>query len=376
MTSATLATPAAVAANGDRQPSRPSRVTAERTRASDARLVVALVAGAMLVFLPAAALVVGTVSATFARFALAIGTAWLVSTGLQVLAVRTMSRGPNAAPRFLQFAATSVIGVVSHIGLAPWMNQYSLPLGLDAGDGWEAVIGAWTTVLVGGFVIWVREAQARQAGAARRLFDVQQAQLRLRQQLVDSQLLAVQARVDPAFFFATLDRIEALYRTDTTRAEALFDELVVFLRAALPSLDHASSILARELDLAASCVRLYALATGHLHAMKIDIEAALKRMPYPAGVLLPLLRGLLDAAPAAFELAISAELGGADREDGGRLHVRIVAPSPGAGPMQATRAAVAGTLFSRYGSTATLAVGDCAGDGGRVQIHIAIPREP
>ena len=66
-----------------------------------------------------------------------------------------------------------------------------------------------------------------------------------RRRLVEAQLQAMQARVDPQMFFDTLDTVQRLYTSDPRRAEGLLDELIVFLRAALPRLRTASSTLAQ-----------------------------------------------------------------------------------------------------------------------------------
>jgi hypothetical protein len=54
--------------------------------------------------------------------------------------------------------------------------------------------------------------------------------------LLDSQLAAAHAVVDPESIFQKLDAIERIYGEDPARADALLDELIVFLRAAIPQL--------------------------------------------------------------------------------------------------------------------------------------------
>jgi LytS/YehU family sensor histidine kinase len=46
----------------------------------------------------------------------------------------------------------------------------------------------------------------------------------------------LRAQVDPAFVFQTLEMIEQTYETIASRADVLLDELVAFLRAAIPRL--------------------------------------------------------------------------------------------------------------------------------------------
>jgi len=59
-------------------------------------------------------------------------------------------------------------------------------------------------------------------------------------QLVESNLVAARARVDPAWLQATLARIDALYEARPAEADALLRELIGSLRGAIPSSPAAS----------------------------------------------------------------------------------------------------------------------------------------
>ena len=79
-----------------------------------------------------------------------------------------------------------------------------------------------------------------------RLAAAQAAQRATRRRLVHSRLQAVQARIDPQLLFEMLDAVRRAYDDDVSRAERLLDELVTFLRAALPRVRSTSSSVRRE----------------------------------------------------------------------------------------------------------------------------------
>ncbi|MEO6364308.1 MAG: histidine kinase [Caldimonas sp.] len=338
-----------------------------------------VVGALMMIFLPGAALVAGGLSTAFAGFTIVVTSIWLISTMAQVAVLRFLRGDTGSAKRAgwrLQLLAVAFVGVTIVVLFNRVANPFSGPLGLDSQEGWESVVTAWTVALVAVYLVWEREAQSRQADAARRLFDVQQAQLRLRRTLVEAQLRAMQARIDPRFFFTTLDAIETFYRREPARAEALFDELTTFLRIALPHLDSPSSTLGRELDLAAAAVRMHSLVSGLDHSLKTRVAIPLERLPFPAGVLLPLVRGALEAAaPAGSEapptrsLSVEADFDPATRD--GLLRVQVQAAGP---PSDAVRDSVRESLNRLFGDAAELSCR--TDDAGRAVVEMVISHEP
>jgi sensor histidine kinase YesM len=91
----------------------------------------------------------------------------------------------------------------------------------------------WMMIFFGGLAAAVEASQRRQARllAALRAAELQRAGAR--QRLAELSLGALQARIDPAFVFETLSRLERLYEADATAADRLLDELIAFLRRAL-----------------------------------------------------------------------------------------------------------------------------------------------
>ena len=137
--------------------------------------------------------------------------------------------------------------------------------------------------------------------------------------IVEMRLQVMQARVEPEILFGALADVRASYARDTVAADALLDDLIAYLRAALPQIRKGASTIAREARLAQAYLRvLPAGRDGRLDA-ELDIDAAAEDEPFPPLVLLPLVHAAADAgttrvriraASAPGERAIDVELAG------------------------------------------------------------------
>jgi len=181
--------------------------------------------------------------------------------------------------------------------------------------------------------------------AAERLDAAKAAQREAKRRLAYGQLKAVQARIDPQFLFDMLDAVRRAYESDPPRAERLLDELVAFLRAALPRLQDASSTVPREAETARALTRLHALSANSSVALSIDLADEMSGARFPPGVLLPLLDEALQVRAGA--CALSAARRGAES--------LIVLTLPAA-PPSATVERVRAVLGDLYGGTAALVV--------------------
>jgi hypothetical protein len=123
------------------------------------------------------------------------------------------------------------------------------------------------------------------------------AQRDARWRLIHARLQALQARVDPQLLFDMLDAVRRSYADDASRAERLLDELIAFLRAALPRLRTTSSSVSREAELARAYARLRALASATDISLTLHVSADLMGARFPPGVLLPLIDDALRIRP-------------------------------------------------------------------------------
>jgi hypothetical protein len=284
------------------------------------------------------------------------------NVGLQ-LAVLHLVMLPQTAPRtlrVLRFFGMVLLGTAG--AAAPLLLLADVPsirLGIVESTTTGTWSGLFDALLIATFLAYQHGGQARSEEASRRLQQLQREQQAARRRLVEAQLQALQARVDPQMFFDILESVQRLYSTDAPRAEALLDELIVFLRAALPRLRSSSSTLAQELELAASYFRLQTLSGGAPAAVRITLPDALAARAFPAGVILPL---LAEAQTAAIDV---------DEQPGTGTDDILVALHTGRPPAPRVLAQVRETLDALYGSAATLECQDTTANA-HTEIRITI----
>ncbi len=200
-----------------------------------------------------------------------------------------------------------------------------------------------------------------QEQAAARLAVAQTAQRQARLRIAQSRLQEVQARIDPQLLFELLDTVRHLYDRDAARAESFLDELIIFLRAALPRLRTASSSLLREVELASAFVRLHALAGGTGLGMSVDVAPDALHARFPPGVLLPLLDAAVGSSAGPCRLAA--------RRSADRCRLLL---SLAAAPSAASVARVRSLLIELYGAKAKLEI---ESNVGAVDVIVEVPYE-
>jgi hypothetical protein len=187
-----------------------------------------------------------------------------------------------------------------------------------------------------------------------------------RRRTFESRLQALQARVEPQFLFNTLAHVRSLYGVDARLASGMLDDLIGYLRAALPHLRESTSTLGKEMALAEAYVRILR-ARGGLHTtIAFDVPHGLRDAALPAMVLLP----LIDAAAghAARQGALHVESAAQD----GLLRIAIrgeaAAASIATSDAGAWRA-IEERLHELYGDRAGLRV-EARPEGARAVIEI------
>lgn len=280
----------------------------------------------------------------------------------------------DGAPLVASYALAVIVGAAAAALLQPFARHLlhlrvsadmaGTPPDVAAMQPWYVFLdlGLRASVLVVAYVSLRTEARAR----ARRLA-AELARARAQRRTFESRLQAMQARVEPQFLFNTLGRVGTLHAIDPPAANALLDDLIGYLRAALPHLRLSSSTLGQEADLAGAYARIRSPPGT---SVRIEIDTGLREARMPPMILLPMIDHVLAGEP--FAACHGAALVVAASVSHGRLRVSVTCP--GATTRMATPPA---TLLERiealYGPAATLAVED---DGaGLACVALAIPHE-
>ena len=110
-----------------------------------------------------------------------------------------------------------------------------------------------------------------------------------RRRTLESRLQAMQARVEPQFLFNTLAQARELTTRDPVLAGRMLDDLIAYLRAALPHLRESSSTLGQEVALARAYLDIMCVRLGDRLAFSIDVAARDANARMPPMMLLPLI---------------------------------------------------------------------------------------
>jgi len=172
----------------------------------------------------------------------------------------------------------------------------------------------WMTCATGALAAAYYEFWERAGRSAARLRDAEIERQEIEQRVVLSRLSVMKARIEPAFLFKSIATVQKLYRGNTDAAEKLLDDLIVYLRAALPQMRGITSTLGDEIHLAASYLKLHDDAfAGRLH-VAFDVPESARELRFPPMVLLPLVEDAVQRASSmsrpALSLAIAVKLGG------------------------------------------------------------------
>lgn len=209
-----------------------------------------------------------------------------------------------------------------------------------------ADIGRWALMLV---VLYELLEASRRAGEE--LHAAQMAALATEHDLIEGDLRAAQARVDPDFLFESLRNVELAYAAATAQGQERLDALIRFLRAALPGDGAGTSTVARERELAEAYVGVVRPAAASTFECNVSVEPTAGGEALPPMLLLPLVRWALGGEPAQ-QLIISI-----GRRD---AMLEIVVQSPGKGrgaPQERELDAIRERLRQLYPSGARIDAG-------------------
>jgi Histidine kinase len=136
-------------------------------------------------------------------------------------------------------------------------------------------------------------------------------------------LASLQGVVEPRFVLRVLDHLQRRYTDDAAAADRLLDQLVAFLRQAMPAVRSGHSTLGAELALVRSYLQLCSALDPQRAGWQCEIDGALGDIAFPPLLLLPLLDALAAQTPAASRgLRIEA------RDAGGTVELRIETATP------------------------------------------------
>jgi sensor histidine kinase YesM len=190
----------------------------------------------------------------------------------------------------------------------PWMSAILL-LGSFLGYGGGTLFAQWLTGTaphpehgesLGGYTVMLLVT----VGIGATLTRIQQVKGQLahaqaqaeaeRRLTAETQLKLLQSQLEPHMLFNTLANLRVLISVDPSRAQAMLDHLIAFLRATLKaSRETGTHSLADEFDRLSDYLALMAVRMGPRLQTRIDLPADLREQPVPALLLQPLVENAI-----------------------------------------------------------------------------------
>jgi hypothetical protein len=118
-------------------------------------------------------------------------------------------------------------------------------------------------------------------------------QQRLDDDEAEQQLALLQAQIEPHFLFNVLGNVRRLYRTAPDAGSEMIDNLMRYLRAALPQLRSRRTTLRDETELVRAYVDLLRVRMGTRIAFSVEADAALGDAEFPPMLLVTLVENAI-----------------------------------------------------------------------------------
>ena len=298
---------------------------------------------------------------------LLMGGSILVLVSLAATAVRRVRGAATAA---LLGGAVTVAAIVGRLLLIPYY-------GMGWNDPFDRVF--WGDVVywmaIAGGAVTIYALQQRTAAAAATLHEVEVDRIALSKQMLEARLQVMRAQIEPHFLFNTLANVKRLCQTDASGGQAMLDNVVRYLRAALPRMRDAQTTLGQEADLVVAYLAVLKIRMGNRLRYTIDVPLPLRARTFPPMMLLTLAENAvkhgLDPSERGGTIAIRA------RSVGGMLEVVVADDGVGfdASAAGGTGIGLANTrarLLALHGESARLDLGANLPSGGIATIRVPL----
>ncbi len=248
-------------------------------------------------------------------------------------------------------------------------------LGADYLENMRFVGDVLRWVVTAAFVVGIYAYHVRSAASAARVHHAALERVALDRQMLEARLQVMRAQIEPHFLFNTLANVKRLCQSDVGRGLTMLDNLVRYLRAALPQLRAGATTLGQEADLVHAYLDVLQIRMGTYLAYSLEVPVALREQPFPPMMLLTLAENAIKHG-----LAPSPEAGRIDiaaRHEGGDFVVEVADTGVGFGGAKTggTGIGLANTrarLAALYGPGATLELSANAPRGVVARIRVPL----
>ena len=285
-------------------------------------------------------------------------------------------RGRSGLLRFpllvLALLSGAVLGTLAVLGAYPLFVFREPRLAVAV-----IVLNSVVALVVGGVVLGYEEMRHRLQDALREMREVRLVEARLREEAARAELAALQARINPHFFFNTLNTIGSLLEKDARKAEELLETFADLFRYAFDAADAAPVLLRDEIAFTKGYLRIEQARFGDRLRVAWDVEPDSLAVRVPGLMLQPLIENAVGhgVAPRARggRIDVSAAL------DRGVLRIDVVDDGvglarDGESPIRDGHGLgnIARRLRTSYGPRAALAL-SAGPDGAGARARLTLP---
>jgi len=250
-------------------------------------------------------------------FGIVVGLAALLSN--MVLAPRlsdlpTLARGSIQALSLLAGAAAGTLAVLWFFPLFV-LADIRQTVALLA-------INATLALIVGSIVAVYEDLRTRLAESLREVEEVRLVEAQLKEHAARAELSALQARINPHFFFNTLNTISSLLDDDPERADEVLQRLAGLFRYTFKAADARPVPLSDEIEFVKDYLEIESARFGERLRVVFDVEPAALGVPVPGLVLQPLVENAIGHGIAPLPQGGTVRLSA--RASGGDLVVEVI----------------------------------------------------
>jgi LytS/YehU family sensor histidine kinase len=145
-------------------------------------------------------------------------------------------------------------------------------------------------LIFGGFSTFVYADLRRARESTARLNEAMLSRTRTAQNIMQTRLQIMQARVDPAFLFTALEKIGNLYDREPAKGQETIDDLIAYLRAAMPQNKDSMSTLHREVEFDRAYVAIVDACGSNRARLNVAYDDTWAATAFPSMLLQPLIR--------------------------------------------------------------------------------------
>ena len=196
-----------------------------------------------------------------------------------------LEQWPRRLPRWLPRTVLRLIGIVLVIPVSSALGFAFTGGGSQHDVGFLIVVALmfapWIAI---GTILRQRDAFAREQALE---FDLQRSEFERRES--DARLRLLQAQVEPHFLFNTLANVQALVDSGSPQASKVLNNLIAYLRAAVPRMQSQSAALAEEVEMVRAYLELMQMRMPDRLQYAIHLDPAAARQYCPPMTLLTLI---------------------------------------------------------------------------------------